>query len=159
MKGLQPWARHDEFAIYMASIAPVFNGLNSLTGLTAGLLLLAKSRSGFETLCAMRRLPHEAASDCLDQLEAMQVPSLAKDHHRHLKKTAALITAVAQDISMSISRSKDMSPKVDQWCKSLESACRMLRCSSNPLLGVATVDFANGCACCLPATEPPLEQK
>lgn len=159
MNGLQPWAKHDEFALYMANIAPLFNSLNSLTALTAGLLLISQGQSGFETLCAMRQMPHDAATECLDKLKAMKVPSLAADHHRHLKRTAALIASVALEISTSISRRVELTHQIDLWCQSLESACRMLRCGSNPLLGVATIDFADGCACCLPAAELALEQQ
>lgn len=140
----------DDFQAYLLEVRPLFDELNRLIAQTAGLMLLGQGRHGFQAWYAFKTLPHEQAQVCWQQLHEFHASRVGLQHHRHLCETASIVCEVTRQMDVCVKRREQYAEYLQLWCMELEKAARMLRCGSNPMLGIATVDFFDGCAFCAP---------
>ncbi|MFJ5296736.1 hypothetical protein ACIQAL_09450 [Pseudomonas sp. NPDC088368] len=142
--------RLDEWVAYCGQIRPYFDQLNGIIGQLGGLLILGQARSCFEAYYNLASTPLEQIEECRCSLLTVRPPAMATEHYRHLSKAAAHVDDIARSLRRTVNSPDQLRDEIPRMVKALEAACSMLRCAADPETRLQTVDFADGCACCIP---------
>jgi hypothetical protein len=142
--------RIDEWVFYAARIRPHYDRLNGIIGQLAGLLILGQARSCFEAYYNLASTPLDQVEECRDGLLSIRPPAQAAGHHRHLCKAAAQVEDIARSLRLTVNCPEELRLEIPRMVTALEAACAMLRCAADPEVRLQTIDFAQGCACCIP---------
>jgi hypothetical protein len=146
--------RADDWVFYAAQVRPYYDQINGIIGQLAGLLILGQARSCFEAYYNLASTPLDQIEDCRCGLVNIRPPIIAVDHYNHLLKAAAHVDEIARSLCRSINSPEQLRLALPQMVTALEAACAMLRCAADPVVRLQTIDFAQGCACCMPIKEP-----
>lgn len=142
--------RVDEWVYYAAKIRPWYEQLNGIIGQLGGLLILGQARSCFEAYYNLAATPLDQIEACRCGLLTVRPPALAKGHYTHLTKAAAHVDDIARSLRRTVNQPDQLRIEIPRMVAALEAACAMLRCVADPQVRLQTVDFTQGCACCIP---------
>ena len=142
--------RVDEWVFYGARVRPYYDQLNGIIGQLAGLLILGQANSCFEAYYSLSATPLDQIEACRCGLLSLRPPALAATHHAHLCNAAARVQDIARRLRRSVNRPEQLRAEIPHMVAELEATCAMLRCAADPQVRLQTIDFGQGCACCLP---------
>lgn len=150
--------RTDEWVYYSAQIRTYYDQINGIIGQLAGLLILGQTRSCFEAYYSLAVTPLDQIEDCRCALSKIRPPAIAAKHFTHLSRAAERVDDIARSLRRSVASPERLRIEVPRMVAELEAACSILRCAADPVVRLQTIDFGQGCACCMPLSAPDKSQ-
>ena len=146
-----PGLDRDDFIRYGLALRPGYDRLGRVLGQLAGLLILARLGSRFESDWPTVATVVEQALHAESELRGVAAPVGAHRHHACLLGALQATLAVVRAFSQTMPRGEGLHSRLDAWTRDLQAAGRTLSGCAIEGLGLMPLDFSQACCSCAAA--------
>lgn len=147
-----PGLDRDDFIRYGLALRPGYDRLGRVLGQIAGLLILARLGSRFESDWPTVATVVEQARSAESELCGVTPPPAARQHHARLVGAMQATLSVVRAVGQTLPRGEGLHDRLDAWTRDLQAAGRTLSGCAIEGLGLMPLDFSQACCSCATAS-------